>query len=150
MELINLKSDVLHFNQLTISNDELYEIPFFEDCVSAGFPSPAQHEMENKCDLNSLLIKHPSATFFVRASGHSMVGVGIHDKDILIVDRSVQPTSGKVVIAAVNGELTVKKIIIEKGKAFLVAANEDYPPIEITESMELHVWGVVTSVIHNL
>lgn len=129
---------------------ESFEIPFFHDCVSAGFPSPAQHEMERKCDLNSLLIKHPAATFFVRVSGDSMIGAGIHHNDILIVDRSLQPVHDKVVIAAVNGELTVKRLEITKNRVFLVAENKSYSPIEVTENMELHVWGVVTSVIHYL
>lgn len=129
---------------------ETYQFPMFRDSVSAGFPSPAQHEMEKKCDLNSLLIKHPTATFFVRASGSSMIKAGIHDNDVLIVDRSLQPKDGKIVIAAVNGELTVKRLVMQKGKVWLAAENEGYPPIEISEYVELHIWGVVTSVIHYL
>ena len=146
--LVSLKNTTL--TQLFPSTSNDYEVPLFEASVSAGFPSPAQNEMEKKCDLNSLLIKHPAATFFVRASGTSMIGAGIHDNDILIVDRSVQPTNGKIVIAAINGELTVKRLVIENNKIFLVAENKKFPPFQITDGVDLHIWGVVINVIHYL
>lgn len=127
-----------------------YSLPFYESAVAAGFPSPADGEMTAELDLNDLLIKHPVSTFFVRVSGMSMVGAGIHDGDILVVDRSLQPVHGKVVIASINGELTVKRLSIEGNRVWLVAENASYAPIEITEAMELRVWGVVTSVVHSL
>jgi DNA polymerase V len=100
--------------------------------------------------LNELLIKHPAATFFVRVSGCSMIKAGIHHNDILVVDRSLEPVSGKIVIASINGELAVKRLYKNGAMIQLVAENDGYPPINICEGMELHIWGVVTSVIHNV
>jgi len=122
-------------------------LPFYECTISAGFPSPAE-DGETSLDLNELLIKNPSATFFLRVSGSSMVKAGIHHNDILIVDRSLEPVNGKIVIAAVNGELTVKRLCCEGNRIQLVAENENYRPIDITEEVDLHIWGVVTNVIH--
>lgn len=127
---------------------QFYRLPLYQSPVVAGFPSPADDGIEDKLDLNELLIRHPSATFFLRVSGSSMINAGIHHNDILIVDRSVAPANGKIVIAALNGELTVKRLHIENQKVRLVAENPDYPAIEINEDMDLHIWGVVTNVIH--
>ena len=125
-------------------------LPFFQCAVEAGFPSPAEGEIQNALDLNDLLIKHPAATFFVRVSGSSMIKAGIHHNAILVVDRSLTPTHGKIVIAAVNGELTVKRLLYIGKKIQLVAENDGYAPIEIQEGPDLHIWGVVTSVIQQL
>lgn len=122
----------------------------FEAGVSAGFPSPAADYEEGKLDLNELLIRHPAATFFVRAIGDSMVGAGIHSGDLLVVDRSIEPRDKSVVIAAINGELTVKRIRFRKKKIALEPENGNYPVQQINENMEFEVWGVVTSVIHKL
>ncbi len=127
-----------------------YRIPLYQSCVAAGFPSPADSDMERALDLNELLIKNPTATFFVRVSGLSMSKIGIYPNDILVVDRSLPAVHGKIVIAAVNGELTVKRLCKDGKKVQLVAENDAYPPIEITEGTELYIWGVVTSVIHQL
>lgn len=127
-----------------------YRIPFYQCSVAAGFPSPADDEMESSLDLNELLIKHPTATFFLRVSGSSMINAGIHDNDILIVDRSIEPGDGKIVIAAVNGELTVKRLYKRGKELQLLAENDAYAPIKITDGTELHIWGVVTSVIHTV
>jgi DNA polymerase V len=118
--------------------------------VSAGFPSPAEDYIEGRLDLNRHLIKHPAATFFVRVAGDSMIGAGIHPGDILVVDRALEPQDSNVVIAVIDGELTVKRISQRHGKLFLVPDNKAYEPLEIVEAMEFEVWGVVTSVIHNL
>lgn len=125
-------------------------LPLFLERVSAGFPSPADDYMEDRLDLNRYLVKHPAATFFVRASGDSMIGAGIHSGDILVVDRSLEPGNNSVVIAVINGELTVKRITKSRGKLFLLPDNESYRPIEIRDGMEFEVWGVVTTVIHAL
>lgn len=122
--------------------------PLFEAGVPVGFPSPAGDYEENKLDLNRHLIKNPAATYFVRVSGDSMVGAGIHHGDLLVVDRSIEPKDKNVVIAVLNGELTVKIIRIRKGKITLEAENKDYSAQEVNEDMEFEVWGVVTSVIH--
>ena len=122
----------------------------FKSGVSAGFPSPAADYEEGKLDLNKHLIRNPAATFFVRVNGDSMIGVGIHPGDLLVVDRSLEPVDKSVVIAVVNGELTVKRIRLRKGKVTLQPENENYPAWQITECVEFEVWGVVTNVIHAL
>ncbi|HEV7904714.1 MAG TPA: translesion error-prone DNA polymerase V autoproteolytic subunit [Pyrinomonadaceae bacterium] len=124
--------------------------PLFLASVSAGFPSPAEDYIEGRLDLNRHLIKHPAATFFVRVAGDSMIGAGIHPGDILVVDRALEPQDSNVVIAVIDGELTVKRISQRHGKLFLVPDNQAYEPLEIIETMEFEVWGVVTSVIHSL
>ncbi len=123
-------------------------LPLYSCGVSAGFPSPADDYVARQLDLNELLIKNPAATFFVRVTGDSMTGAGINDHDILVVDRSLEPTNGKIIIAALNGELTVKRLAKTERSCALVAENPDYPVIEITEELSCIVWGVVTSVIH--
>ena len=122
--------------------------PVFLDKISAGFPSPATDYMENKLDLNEYLIKHPAATFIVKASGSSMIDADIYSGDLLIVDRSLTPRNNNIVIASIFGDLTVKKIKKKDKSFFLVSANEDYPSIEVKEEMECFIWGVVTYIIH--
>jgi len=124
--------------------------PLFLVPVSAGFPSPADDYIENQLDLNKHLIKHPAATFFVKVKGDSMIDAGIHSGDILIVDRSLEATDKKVVIAVVDGELTVKRIRKMDDKVFLLPENSDFRATEITGDMDFTVWGVVTNVIHGL
>jgi DNA polymerase V len=122
--------------------------PLFTCSVSAGFPSPAEDHIDRKLDLNELLVPHPAATFFVRVAGDSMTNAGINNGDILVVDRSIEATNGKIIIAIVNGELTVKRFERNHTSCRLVAENSNYPPVEITEHSDFNVWGVVTSVIH--
>ena len=124
--------------------------PIFIATVPAGFPSPAADYEEGKLDLNRHLIRNPAATFFVRVTGDSMLKAGIHSGDLLVVDRSIEPRDKSVVIAAVNGELTVKRIRIRRNKVTLVAENDAYRSQEINEKMEFEVWGVVTNVVHAL
>jgi DNA polymerase V len=118
--------------------------------VEAGFPSPADDYMEGSLDLNDHIIKHPSATYFVKASGDSMIGAGIFNGDLLIVDRSLEASNGKVVIAEVDGQLTVKRLLKLSDGFSLQSENSSYPPIELQEGNEVVVWGVVTHVIHDL
>jgi DNA polymerase V len=124
--------------------------PIFMATVPAGFPSPAADYEEGKLDLNRHLIRNPAATFFVRVTGDSMVKAGIHNGDLLVVDRSIEPRDKNVVIAVVNGELTVKRIRIRKNGLTLEAENEAYQSQEINDEIEFEVWGVVTNVIHAL
>lgn len=124
--------------------------PLFLASVSAGFPSPAEDYIESRLDLNRHLIKHPAATFFVRVAGDSMTGAGIHQGDILVVDRVVEPADRSVVIAVIDGELTVKRICTKNGKLRLMADNCNYEPLEVTEEQTFEIWGVVTHVIHPL
>lgn len=126
------------------------ELPLFLESVSAGFPSPADDYLEGKLDLNDFLINNPAATFLVRVTGDSMIGAGIHSGDLLIVDRSLTPKDRNIVIAVINGELTVKKLRITKNKVGLFPENKDYKPIEITSEMNFEVWGVVKSVVHSV
>ena len=118
-------------------------------CVPAGFPSPASDFVEREIDLNDWLITNKLATYIVRVEGDSMAGE-IHSGDRLIVDRSLEPRHGDVVIACVDGEMTVKRLIVEDGRRLLVADNPDYPPIELNGEQELLIWGVVTNSIHRL
>lgn len=125
-------------------------LPLFVGKVAAGFPSPADDYVEKTLDLNELLVQKPAATFFVRAQGQSMLRAGIHHNDILVVDRSIEPVPGKIVICALNGELTVKRLDRHHGQWQLKAENPDYPDITVFEDLELVIWGVVTNVIHPL
>ena len=124
--------------------------PLFLSGVSAGFPSPADDYLDRNLDLNEHLVKNPAATFFVRVAGDSMTGAGINDNDILVVDRSLEPCSGSIVIAVVNGELTVKRLLKSKNSCRLTAENAAYPDLEINEETPLEIWGVATYAIHSL
>ena len=124
--------------------------PLFLSKVPAGFPSPADDYLEGALDLNEYLIKHKAATFFVRVTGDSMIGAGIHDGDLLVVDRALEVRDKSVVVAVVNGEFTVKRIKKEHGRVWLLPENNNYPPLEMQEGAELEVWGVVTNVIHKV
>jgi DNA polymerase V len=133
------------------SNPDARCLPLYGAYVPAGFPSPADDFIENTLDLNTHLIRHPVATFFVRVQGDSMVEAGIHPGDILIVDRALEPCDKAVVVAAVNGDLVVKRMRRRRdGRIFLESENSLYPAIEISPEADFHVWGVVTYVIHSL
>ena len=118
--------------------------------MSAGFPSPAEDYLEKTLDLNEHLAPRPEATFFVRVSGDSMLGAGIHHDDILIVDRSVEPRPGHVVVAHVDGEFTVKRLRKTDSGLELAPENPDYSPIALTPDADFLVWGVVRHVIHSV
>ncbi len=124
------------------------EVPFMGGCVVAGFPSPAEQYVERPLDLNEQLVARPAATYFVRAEGDSMEGAGIRSGDLLVVDRSLEPVNGAVVIACVDGEFTVKTLRKGRGWVRLEAANPAYQYIRFSRGMELRVFGVVTAVIH--
>lgn len=124
--------------------------PKFGARVPAGFPSPADDYVEAFLDLNEHLIEHKDATFFVQAVGDSMIGAGIQDGSLLVVDRALEAKHNDIVIAVIDGELTVKRLEKHRGKIRLVAENAAYLPIEFEEGQELTIWGVVTSVIQRL
>ncbi len=126
------------------------KIPMYESRIQAGFPSPADNFSEGTLDLNEYLITHKAATFFVRVTGESMTGAGIFPGDMLIVDRSLTPIWGKVVIAVVNGEMTVKRLEKTKNKILLCSENDNFPDIHVSEEEDFSIWGVVTNVIHSL
>lgn len=126
------------------------EFTLFEARVAAGFPSPADESAQRGIDLNEHLVKNAPATFFVRAEGESMLGAGIHPGDLLVVDRSLKASHGKIVIAAVNGELTVKRLHQKNGETLLLPENPAFRPIPITDETGFTVWGVVTNVVHSV
>jgi len=120
-------------------------IPLFAHKVEAGFPSPADDYIEGRLSLDEHLIQHRDATFFVRAKGHSMMGAGIFDGDLLVVDRSLTPASGDIVIAVLDAELTVKRLVWRDGLVILKPENPDFQEMVLKDGQELQVWGVVTS-----
>ncbi len=126
------------------------ELPMAEAACPAGFPSPAEDYMEERIDLNEHLIDNPTATFFVRVSGASMVDAGIHDGDILVVDRSLEPTKGKIVIAVLDGQLAVKRLVKKEEDFYLFSENDDYENLKINPESDFRIWGVATYVIHQL
>lgn len=125
-------------------------VPLYLSPVAAGFPSPADDYIDQKLDLHSHLVRNPAATFFLRAQGDSMIGAGIHDGDLLVVDRSLEAAHNRIAIVALDGELTVKRLVYRHERLFLVPENPKYPEIDITERENVHVWGVVTYVVHKL
>lgn len=130
------------------SADVRMEIPLPSDSVSAGFPSPAEDYLDKKMDLNEYLIKRPSSTFFIRVNGQSMIGAGIQDGDLLIVDRAASAEDNKIVIGVVNGDFTVKRIRKKGKQIFLQPENPAFKEMEITTGMDFSIWGVVIYVIH--
>ena len=118
--------------------------------ISAGFPSPAEDWTKDVIDLNKQLIKNPTSTFYGRVTGNSMEDIGIHDGDLLVVDKSIEPSNKHIVVACLDGEFTMKRIIKKGNKVFLKPENKNYPTIEITESNRFMVWGVVMHVIKTL
>ena len=126
------------------------KLPKFGHKVRAGFPSPADDYVEAWLDLNEHLIEHKDATFFVQATGDSMTGAGIQEGNLLVVDRALEARHGDIVIAVIDGELTVKRLEKRRGKIRLVAENPDYAAIEFKEGQELTIWGIVTSVIQRI
>lgn len=125
------------------------KLPMFSESVAAGFPSPATDYCESRLDLNELCVQHPAATYFVRAQGDSMVDAGIFPGDVLVVDRALTAAHGDIVIAVLNGELTVKKLET-KPKVRLVPMNSKYDPIEIPEDTDIEIFGVATTAVHSL
>ncbi|WP_445722258.1 LexA family protein [Flavobacterium sp.] len=126
------------------------ELPFISEGIKAGFPSPAADFEGTRISLDSILIKNKEATFYAKASGDSMIGAGIDNDDILVIDRSLEPTDGKIAICFIDGEFTVKRIKFIDEKLFLQPENDAYQPIEIKEENDFMIWGIVTFVIKKL
>ncbi|MDD3807559.1 MAG: translesion error-prone DNA polymerase V autoproteolytic subunit [Candidatus Marinimicrobia bacterium] len=147
MKLFQIKkSDMLEF--YTPNKAPSLSLPFYESAVEAGFPSPADDYIELTLDLNKHLIRNPSATFYVRVRGHSMVNAGIYDGDMLIVDRSLDPKDGDVAVCVLNGEFTVKRLKKNGGQIVLVPENPEFPEMVITKDDDFRIWGIVSYVIH--
>jgi DNA polymerase V len=132
------------------STGDALELPFSLACVPAGFPSPAEDYLENSLDIAKYLVKRPKATFFMRAAGDSMVGAGIHDGDMIVIDRADQVKDGSIVVARLNDEFVVKRFRLIDGRPWLYPANEAYEPIEVTEDTDFEIWGRVTFAITTL
>ena len=141
-----IKSDNIR-EIFAVSAEKAVKLPLYQERISAGFPSPADDYVESKLDLNEYLVLHPAATFFIRVKGDSMVRAGIDSGDMLIVDRSIGSADGKIVVAVLNGEFTVKRLSVRKGRYFLVPENEGYQEIEIKGEDQFEIWGVVTKII---
>lgn len=118
--------------------------------MTTGFPNPASEHLERSLDLNAYLIKHPSATFFMRVKGDAMVSSGIYPNDLLIIDRSLSAKNKSIIIAILDGELTIKRFILKGQEIFLASGNHDYQELKITEDRNFVIWGVVTKVIHDV
>ena len=129
---------------------ETLELPFSTARVPAGFPSPAEDYLEASLDIAGYLVKRPRATFFMRVVGDSMIGDGIHDGDLLVIDRAETVKDGRIVVARLDGEFTVKRFRFIDGRPWLYSANERYEPIEITEDTDFEIWGCVTFAITSL
>ena len=148
----NLKNEAIIENTAEETNlieDNLNSVPYLLSRISAGFPSPADDYIENNLSLSELLIRNHLSTFLMKTNGDSMMDVGINDGDILVVDRSIEPKNRDIVIAILEGNLTVKRLIFKtNGLVVLKSENTAYKDIKIPESADLEIWGVVTSVIH--
>jgi DNA polymerase V len=115
--------------------------------IKAGFPSPADDFIELSIDLNKELIRNKDATYFGRVSGNSMINAGIADGDLVVIDKSITPTDGKIAVCNIDGEFTIKRIKIDKDCIWLVAENENFKPIQVSGDSTLQIWGIVTGVI---
>lgn len=124
-------------------------LPLYSSRVQAGYASPADEHVEERIDLNSYLVKRPEKTFLVHATGDSMIDAGIRDGDLLIVDSSIQPAHGKIVVAALDGAVTVKFLIMRKNKPILMPANAAFDEIPINAENNVVIWGVVTNSIQS-
>ena len=123
---------------------------FIDTGISAGFPSPADDFRETRISLDEELITNKEATFFAKVSGQSMIGAGLDDNDLLVIDRSIPPTNNKIAVCFLDGEFTVKRLRVEKDEVWLQPENPDYPIIKITEENNFVIWGIVTNVIKKL
>ena len=119
------------------------EMPYISSGIKAGFPSPAADFDGSRISIDQIVVKNQTATFYAKANGSSMIGAGIDDGDILVIDKSIEPQDGKIAICQIDGEFTVKRIKIEKDVVWLLAENEEYKPIKVTEENELMIWGIV-------
>jgi len=120
---------------------------FFDTGISAGFPSPAEDFKEQRLSLDEELVRNKEATFYARVSGQSMIGAGLDDNDLLVIDRSLEPENNKIAVCFLDGEFTVKRLRVTKDEVWLQPENPNYPIINITEDNNFLIWGIVTNVI---
>jgi len=134
----------------TVSTETTLALPVVSENISAGFPSPAMDFIDLTIDLNKHVIKNRDATFFGRVKGKSMKDIGISDGDLLVIDKSITPANDHIAVCYLDGEFTIKRIVIENSKCWLVPANKAYQPLEIQEHNDFLVWGIVTYVIKSM
>ena len=125
-------------------------LPYADQGIQAGFPSPAQDYLNESIDLNREIVKHPASTFYGRVEGESMIEEGIEPGDLLVIDRSIEPDDGDLTVCCVDGEFTLKRIRLERNRVWLQPSNEAFDPILVTPDNRFEIWGVVTYTIkHN-
>lgn len=132
-----------------VDDNTFMPLPYADQGIKAGFPSPAQDYISQAIDLNKELIRHPSTTFYGRVSGDSMKDAGLSDGDILVIDKSLEPKTGDIAVCYIDGEFTIKYIRIETDVIWLIPANEVYEPIKVTAENDFLIWGIVTYSIKN-
>jgi DNA polymerase V len=132
------------------ATESVLELPVISEGISAGFPSPALDFIDLTIDMNKHLVKHPATTFYGRVKGQSMKDAGIFDGDLLVIDKSLQPTDNKIAVCYIDGEFTIKRIQIQKDCIWLIPENEAYQPIKVTADNDFIIWGMVTHVIKAL
>ena len=137
-------------NFFTPSRDNNLESILINAGISAGFPSPAGDFKQERISLDEELIKNKEATFFARVSGESMINAGLEDGDLIVIDRSIEPSNNKIAVCFIEGEFTVKRIIVKKDKVWLKPENSSYKAIEVKDNDQLVIWGIVTNVIKKL
>lgn len=142
-----LKKNLTFF---TLDSENGKELPYHSGGIKAGFPSPAADFENDKISLDKVLVKNLEATFYAKASGNSMTGAGIDNGDIMVIDRSLEPTDNKIAVCCIDSEFTVKRISIKDDGLYLVPENDTYQPIKITEDNQFIVWGIVTYVIKSV
>jgi len=127
-----------------VSNNSKVELTMVAGGVSAGFPSPAADFMDNRIDLNKYLIKKESTTFIAVTEGFSMIGAGIGHKDLLIIDKSLEPADGKIAVCIIDGEFILKRLKVAKDGIWLMPENDQFKPLKVTEFNDFEIWGMVT------
>ncbi len=142
------KKNTLEFYQH--SDTDQTELPFIEEGIAAGFPSPADDFKEKRISLDETLIKNKEATFYARVRGDSMIGAGLDNGDLIVIDRSIAPENHKIAVCFIDGEFTVKRLKIKGDTIVLMPENDDYEPITVTKENTLTIWGVVTYVIKKM
>ena len=139
------KATTLHFYSPNTSNEA--DVWLAGEGISAGFPSPADDFKEVRISLDSAVVKNKAATFYARVAGQSMVGAGLDDGDLLVIDRSLEPQDGKIAVCFIDGEFTVKRLKVAEDCVWLIPENEQYKPLQVNEDNELIIWGIVTHVL---
>ena len=139
------KATALHFYSPDTNNEA--DVWLVGEGISAGFPSPADDFKEERISLDKAVVKNKAATFYARVAGQSMVGAGLDDGDLLVIDRSLEPQDGKIAVCFVDGEFTVKRLKVAEDCVWLMPENEQYKPLQVTEDNALIIWGIVTHVL---